>query len=202
MLGDEQFLLRDIAWPVIDEFLTKEQQAVRVQRGNSEGDDSLGSIVRFYVNLLAKSLDLFESLGKSYFRAYSESNVSEDELIDEALESGEEGIAEEAAALGGWIYAFSFPAIVKPNVPFPVKIGKTVGDVEVRVADQVKGSAAFEQPVILGKWNVMRVGPTESAIHNVLKARGKWRENAPGKEWFNVTLTEIESIIKFVTQQA
>jgi hypothetical protein len=199
-LGEEQFLLREIAWPIIDKLLTKEQQVVRVPKTNSEGDNSLGSIVRFYVNFLAKRLDLFESLGEGYFKAYSESDVSEDEMVDAALESGEEGIVEEAAALDGWIYVFSFPAIVKTDAPFPLKIGKTVGEVESRVFEQVKGSAAFEQPVILGKWRVRRVGPAESAIHNVLKARGKWREHAPGREWFDSTLLEVESIVLFVTK--
>ncbi len=33
----------------------------------------------------------------------------------------------------------------------------------------------------------------------MLKARGKWRENIPGAEWFNTTLAEVESIIAFVT---
>lgn len=61
-----------------------------------------------------------------------------------------------------------------------IKIGKTVGDVEGRVAQQCKGSASFDNPVILGRWQVNRVGPTELAAHHVLKARGKWRENAPG----------------------
>lgn len=53
--------------------------------------------------------------------------------------------------------------------------------------------------MILGRWQVKRVGPTEKAAHNVLKARGKWRENIPGIEWFNTTPGEVESIIAVVT---
>lgn len=193
-LGDEPFLLREIAWPIIDRLLTKEQQAVRVPRAQSEGDDSMSSIVRFYVNFLAKGLDLYQSQGKGYFRAYTEADISEDALVDAAIESGDE----EAGEFDGWIYAFSFPSIIKNGGPFPIKIGKTVGDVGVRVAEQVKGSASFEQPSILGRWQVKRVGPSELAIHNVLKARSKWREDAPGREWFNTTVAEVESIISFV----
>ncbi len=194
-LGEQQFLLREIAWPIIDGLLTKEQQDVRVQKAKSEGDDSMSSIVRFYVNFLAKGLDLYESLGGGYFRAHTDADISEDELVDAAIESGDE----EADEFDGWIYAFSFPSIVKSDGAFPIKIGRTVGDVETRVADQVKGSASFEQPTILGSWQVKRVVPSELAIHNVLKARSKWRENAPGREWFDTTITEIESIIKFVS---
>lgn len=196
-LADEPFLLRDIAWPIIDRLLTPEQQAVRVARAQSEGDDSMSSIVRFYVNFLAKGLNLYQSMGKGYFRAHSEADISEDTLVDEAMESGDEVAGE----FDGWIYAFSFPAITKPTGPFPIKVGKTVGKVDDRVAEQVRGSASFEQPIILGSWRVKRVGPTELAIHNVLKARSKWRETAPGREWFDSTPTEIESIIAFVKSE-
>ena len=174
-LGDEPFLLRDIAWPIIDRLVSKEQQAIRIPRAQSSGDDSMASIVRFYVNFLAK-------------------DISEDSLVDEAINSGDE----EAGEFDGWIYAFSFPSIYREKEPSPIKVGKTVGDVDARVAEQVKGSASFEQPVILGRWQAKRIGPTELAIHNVLKARGKWRENAPGREWFDTTKDEVEAIIAFV----
>lgn len=78
-LNDEPFLLREIAWPIIDRFLTKEQQAVRVPRAQSAGDDSISSIIRFYVNFLAKDNDLFQSQGKGYFRLNTEADISDDE---------------------------------------------------------------------------------------------------------------------------
>jgi hypothetical protein len=53
---------------------------------------------------------------------------------------------------------------------------------------------------MLGAWPVKRVSPTELAIHNILKARGKHREDAPGREWFNTTIAEIKEIIEFVTR--
>jgi hypothetical protein len=193
-LGEEPFLLREVAWPIVDRYLTAEQQAIQVPKAQSDGQDSIATIVRFYVNFLAKELDLFQSLGRGYFHTHTEADISEDDLVDAAAESGDEVAAE----YEGWIYAFSFPMIMKATGPFPIKIGKTVGDVEARVNDQVRGSAAFESPTLLGQWQVKRVGPTELAIHNVLKARDKWRERAPGREWFDTTLAEIESIIRFV----
>jgi hypothetical protein len=105
----------------------------------------------------------------------------------------------EAVEFDGWVYAFSFPALVREDAPFPIKIGMTTGAVEERVAFQCRGSATFDNPVILGRWQVNRVGATEKAAHNVLKARGRWRENIPGIEWFNTTVSEVESIIAFVT---
>ena len=193
-LGGEPFLLRDIAWPIIDSLVTPVQQAILVPKAQSEGEDNVSSIIRFYVNFLAKELDQYESLGKGLFRAHTAADISEAELIDATIDSGDE----EANEFGGWIYAFSFPAIVKSDGIFPIKIGKTVGDVQARVDDQVKGSASFDQPVILGKWQVKRVGPTELAIHNILKARSKWREHAPGREWFDTTIVEVKAIIDFV----
>ena len=193
-LNGDSFLLREIAWPILDKFLTPQQQALQVPKANSEGSDSMSSIVRFYVNFLARHLDLYESLGKGYFRAHTEADISEDQLVDAAIDEG----GEETDEYEGWIYAFSFPSIVKSGAVSPMKVGKTVGDVAARVAEQAKGSASFEQPVVLGSWKVKRVGPTELAIHNILKARGKWRENAPGREWFDTTVIEIKSIIDFV----
>lgn len=194
-LNGQQFLLRDIAWPVLDRLVTKEQQDIRVPRAKAEGDERMYSILRGYVTLLARKLNIFESLGNGYFRAHTEADIDEDELLDAAIESDDE----EANESDGWIYAFSFPAIVKSEGCYPIKIGKTRGDVQARVDDQARASVSFERPAILGKWKVQRIGPSELAIHNVLKARNKWREDAPGKEWFDTTPTEIESIISFIS---
>lgn len=38
----------------------------------------------------------------------------------------------------------------------------------------------------------------ETVIHQVLITRGKWLENAPGKEWFMTNPMEVESIYNFV----
>jgi hypothetical protein len=196
-MGEEPFLLRDVARPIIEKYVTKDQLAVRVPKAIAVGEDTMASIIAFYVGFLGKSLGFFVPLGKGLFRNKTEKDIPEDDLVDEAIESGDE----EASEHEGWIYAFSFPIIVKANGQFPIKVGKTVTDVDQRVATQVKGSASFEQPVILGRWKVNRVAPTELAIHNVLKARGRWRENAPGQEWFDTTLAEIEAVLAFIDVQ-
>ena len=79
-----------------------------------------------------------------------------------------------------------------------LNIGKTIKDVEDRVAYQCKGSASFDNPVILGRWQVRRVSSVETAVHATLKSKGKWRENVPGTEWFNTTINEIETIVNFI----
>lgn len=125
-----------------------------------------------------------------------EADLKSEDVLNAAIDDEEDS---ESSDFDGHVYAFSFPSIVKAGEAFPIKIGKTVGDVTARVQDQCKGSASFENPVILGSWPVQRLGPTELAIHNVLKARGKWREDVPGREWFNTTMDEVSDIIKFVT---
>jgi T5orf172 domain len=189
----DPFRLRDLAWPLIDKHLTPEQQSIRLPRARTDGEDTMGQLTRFYVPFLAKELGVFINLGNGYFRNQTEVDVSDDDLADAAIEAGDE-VAED---LKGYIYAFSFPSIIKDGV-HPIKVGKTAGDVKSRIAEQCKGPATFEQPKLLGTWPVKRVGPTELAIHNVLKARSKHREDAPGREWFNTTIAEVEAIIKFV----
>ena len=194
----EPFLLRKLAWPLIDKYVTPEQQAIRVKKARSDGEETIGQMLHFYVPFLARELGIFINLGNGEFRAHTTAEVSDkdlENLADTAIEAGDE-IDDD---FEGYIYAFSFPSIIKDDT-FPIKVGKTTGNVDARVADQCKGSASFEQPRVLGTWPVKRVGPTELAIHNTLKARGKHREDAPGREWFNTTIAEITAIIEFVTK--
>jgi hypothetical protein len=68
------------------------------------------------------------------------------------------------------------------------------------VHSQCRGSGFFEKPEILDRWQVRRVAQVEDAIHAVLKARGRWKEDAPGYEWFDTTIDEVRTILKFVCQ--
>ena len=113
----------------------------------------------------------------------------EDQIVEDEIDS----------EVNGWIYAFTFPAIKRDNGPYPIKIGlTTAANVETRVFGQCRGSAFFENPEILDRWQVRRVAQVEDAIHAVLKARGRWRETAPGTEWFDTTIEEIRTIIGFI----
>lgn len=200
--GGAEFRMVDLTQRILDNYLTLEQQQLRIKKANSDETDPLHSIVKFFASFIAKQNDLFVRVRPGIYRAHSEDEIAavEEGITDAQIEDA--AIADgdaEAVEFDGWVYAFSFPALVREDTPFPIKVGMTTGTVEERVAFQCKGSATFDNPVILGRWQVKRVGPTEKAAHNVLKARGKWRENVPGTEWFNTTVTEVESIIAFVT---
>ena len=125
---------------------------------------------------------------------------SDTELTLEAAEDEDEAIEDQAdVEFNGWIYAFTFPAIKRVQETFPIKVGlTTAADVETRVLGQCKGSGFFEKPEILGRWQVKRVAQVEDAIHAVLKARGRWKEDAPGDEWFITSIDEIQSIVSFI----
>lgn len=198
--GDEPFLLRDKVAAIIDRHLTQVQREAFVPYAKAEGGEPFDKIVRWFVYALVTELREFTNVRRGYFRNKTAQDIEVDAAATVDAATVDPSIDEDDESTGGsgWIYAFSFPAIKKQGVDFPIKIGKTVGDVAARVADQAKGSAMFEQPEIVGSWQVKRIGPTEYAIHFVLKARGKWIDSAPGKEWFKTTVEEIDSILKFI----
>lgn len=199
-ISGAQFKMIDITKRVIERHLTPEQLAIKVAAAESDRIDTIYSALKFFVALHAKRLSdsPFVWLGNGgMYRLKSDADMQQ-EMEEAELDAEDE---EEITEFDGWIYAFSFPVLLKEGAVFPIKVGKTIKDVEGRVAHQCKGSATFENPVILNRWQVKRVGAVESAIHATLKSRGKWRENVPGTEWFDTTLAEIEAIVEFITEK-
>jgi hypothetical protein len=190
--GDKPFLLRDLTKQVLTETYTHDQLEIRIKKAESDKTEKMRNIFGFYIPFLAQNLNIFERVGGGMYN-----NVSIDEEMAEAdavatdVDSDDEGI----------IYAYSFPLIRKSSGKFPIKIGLTVtGDAKERVAQQCKGSSGtccFEHPVMLKTWEVQKVAAVEDAIHSTLEARGAKRDS-PGDEWFDTTVEEIESIVKFV----
>lgn len=198
-ISGAQFKMIDLAKRVIERHLTREQLSVEIPAAEADRIDTVYSALKFFVALQAKRLSSspFVWLGNGgMYRLKSDTDIQQ-EMEEAVLDAEDE---EEVTVFDGWIYAFSFPVLVKDGMAFPIKIGRTINDVEGRIAYQCKGSATFENPVILSRWQVKRVGAVESAIHATLKSRGKWRENVPGTEWFDTTLAEVEAIINFITQ--
>lgn len=195
----EPFKLNPIINRVISRYLTEDQLALAYPARDTEGKmNPVGSAIRFFVSLRAKRgpESPFVWLGRSgTYRLKSDSEMTMDQAEDE-----DEAVEEQQdLEFDGWIYAFSFPIIKRENEAFPIKVGlTTAADVETRVFGQCRGSGFFERPVILGQWQVNRVAQMEDAVHAVLKARGRWKEDAPGDEWFITTVNEIRSIIDFV----
>lgn len=197
----EPFKLLPVATRVISRYLTDEQQAMTYPARDTDGElRQVGAALKFFISLRAKrgAESPFVWLGKSgMYRLKSDT-----EVIQEADDDTDESISfedEPTVEFNGWIYAFTFPAIKRSDAPFPIKVGlTTAADVETRVFGQCKGSGFFERPEILGRWQVKRVAQVEDAIHAVLKARGRWKEDAPGDEWFITTVGEVSEILTFI----
>jgi len=200
-LTRQPFRMNTVTRRVIERNLTPEQLAIELPAANADRIDTIYGTIRYFVQLHAKRLpnSPFIWLGDGGMYKLKEATDIEQEMEDVELEATDEDDIDDAASqFDGWIYAFSFPVLVQMNSSFPIKIGKTIRNVEERISYQCKGSASFDNPVILGQWQVSRVSSVETAIHATLKSRGKWRENVPGTEWFNTTISEIEAIVGFI----
>ena len=186
--GDVPFRLRDIWKPLLAKTYTPEQLEIRVRKAQSDATEKMSTIFGFYIPFLAENLKVFENLGEGMFRNIPlEEEVAEADAVATDVETDDAGL----------IYAYSFPSIRKEG-KYPIKIGlTTIGDAEARVAQQCRQACCFEHPVVLKVWPVRRVAAVEVAIHRTLEARGLKRQ-APGNEWFDTTLEEVESIVNFI----
>lgn len=198
-LTGEPFKLNPVINRVLNRYLTDEQMGMLYPARDTEGKmHQVGTALRFFTSLRAKRgpESPFVWLGKSgMYRLKSDSEITLEAVEDEDDEVEEQPDIE----FDGWIYAFTFPTIKKIDSAFPIKIGlTTASDVETRVFGQCKGAGFFEMPEILARWQVKRVSQVEDAVHAVLKARGRWKEDAPGHEWFITTPEEISSIMTFI----
>jgi hypothetical protein len=194
----EPFRLVEQVKQIADKYLLPDQQSAIFHRAETGEPQTVIRAIKWYVPFIAKNTKQLVPLGDGMYRLPEATDIEPSDLEDSALEDGDAEVAD----FDGYIYAFTFPALMRPDAVFPIKVGMTANDVQQRVMSQCKGAAAFENPKILGSWKVARVGHVESAVHKVLAARGKWRESVPGTEWFNTTLAEIQSIIEFTTGKA
>lgn len=199
-VSGEPFRLVSVASRVISRYLTDQQLAMTYISRDAGKPREVGAALKFFAALRAKRgpESPFVWLGQTgMYRLKSDIEITE-EVVEDEDQIVEDSVDSE---VNGWIYAFTFPAIKRDNEPYPIKIGLTTAtDVESRVFSQCRGSGFFEKPEILDRWQVRRVAQVEDAIHAVLKARGRWKEDAPGYEWFDTTLDEIRLIIGFISQ--
>lgn len=191
--GDEPFLLREISKRLLAETYTPDQLEIKVKKAKSDATEKMSNIFGFYIPFLAENLKVFENLGGGMFKNISlEEEMAEADAVATDVESNDAGI----------IYAYTFPTLRKAEGKFPIKIGlTTTGDADARVIQQCKQTCCFEYPKVLMTWEVQRVAAVEDAIHSTLEARGSKRQ-APGTEWFDTTVEEVESIVKFVQPMA
>ncbi len=109
-----EFRMVDLVQQVLDDYLTPEQQQVRIKKATSERTEPIHSIVKFFASFIAKETDLFLRLRPGIYRARSvdeiaaeEEQISDAQIEDAAIADGDVAAVE----YEGWIYAFSFPRL-------------------------------------------------------------------------------------------
>lgn len=194
----QPFHLLPMIRAITDEYLTQEeQQAIYVRKnGKPEG---VFDAIRWYVPYLGRETASIERVEPGWYRMPTGESPA-DTIGDEIEEEIAEDVGEAGAPTDGWIYAFTFPELIK-NEPFPIKVGMTIRDVDERIGDQCKGSAIFSPPTVLKSWPVLKVSLTERTLQNLLKLSGQWKSEAPGKEWFVTTLEEVERLLIIVQKE-
>ena len=188
----QEFELTQLTRREMARHLSAEEQDAQYERAVSRKLQSVGFAVKWYVRHLMNKTGLIRSVSTGVYQAASE---------DELQASEEDDIAEEEGEGAGYAYAFTFPLLMRQNERYPIKIGMTTGDVEARVQAQCKGSAIFQPPQTLWRVQCANAVAMERAIHAVLKVRGRHMDSAPGTEWFNTTVAEIEEIVAFLGQR-
>lgn len=194
----EDFRLKDMTELVLARHFSAEQLALRIKKKTTDRTEPVHSIIKFFVAYQADRSDDLVALGGGIYRAKTEPEITDDAVEQAALNSEEQASGIDVPDFDGWLYAFTFPTLEQESIDFPIKVGMTTVDVDARVTTQCRTAIAFEQPKILGRWQVKRVMFVEAAVHGILRARGKWREDAPGVEWFDTTPDEIASCVGFV----
>jgi len=191
----QPFHLLPMIRAITSEYLTQEEQLATYERPNGHLESVFKSI-RWYVPYVGRNSEIIERVKPGWYRM-----PTGEQVADNATDGIDEEIAEESGpTTEGWIYAFTFPELIKDE-PFPIKVGMTIRDVDERVTDQCKGSAIFSRPKLLKSWQVQKVSLTERTVQNLLKLSGQGKSDSPGTEWFITTLTEIERVIGIVMKE-
>ncbi|MCH3923261.1 GIY-YIG nuclease family protein [Limosilactobacillus sp.] len=79
------------------------------------------------------------------------------------------------------------------------KIGRTETDPISRVLGQA-GTCYPELPHIALILNCDNSSLMEKALHSILKVKGRWLSDSPGKEWFITSPEEVENLYLFMRQ--
>jgi hypothetical protein len=187
--GAEPFSLRDEIYAILADEVKKgtitQADLETISRVDSKGVKStLMSQTRYFVLRILKDAGaVMSSDTRGMFILTDAVNLEEEEDEDEV----------DGTVTAGSIYAYTFPSLNGSMI----KIGKASGNVEDRVNQQL-GTANPEAPTILKIWPSTDADAFETAIHSVLKARGKWVVAPRAKEWFRTTVQEVDTIIQFI----
>ena len=104
------------------------------------------------------------------------------------------------------VYLYYYPqyresAESKGEKVWECKIGRTIhGEADGRIRGQATGLP--ESPKIGLHIKTDKEVKIEQIIHDILKLRGKHIEDAPGREWFQTSPSEVEEIYNFIGESS
>ena len=118
----EIFRMRDISPVVIMKHLTPEQLDIEVKAAKSERVYTIEHLLKYFISVLAKKApeSSFICFGKGMYQLKSDADIQQE--MEETEDEAEDEDDDETIELKGWIYAFSFPVLVKPGIAFPIKV--------------------------------------------------------------------------------
>ena len=124
-----------------------------------------------------------------------------DESVDDENVNSEETNLNSERVIGsgeGSVYLYYYPAYKRlaeldGEQVWACKIGKARNDPLIRIGSQTR-TALPEYPKVglIIKTDELRL--METTIQNILKIQGKQKQDAPGKEWFVTSPSEVEQV--------
>ncbi len=131
------------------------------------------------------------------FVSYRDAIAMKSNSLTEVIDTQEEiGNGDEA------VYVYYYPvykkyALMHRQKCWYCKVGMTTKTVWDRIYPQ--SSTGFpEEPVVALIIRCFDAHKWEQTIHNILKMKNKWIKNAPGKEWFITSPSEVKSIYESI----
>ena len=159
-----------------------------------------------YVSVFKKACQNLSSSGLSnigYGTWRLNYEIPEVEVIEEKIRDTVEYAADKTIGAGyNAVYVYYYDTYKKyaeacGHSIWVCKIGRTDKDPLQRIFGQA-GTCYPELPHIALIIKCSNSLQLEAALHNILKLRNRWIENAPGTEWFLTSPAEIESVYHII----
>lgn len=120
--------------------------------------------------------------------------VTDSSEVEDVMYSVDEILGTGPNAVYVYYYdAYCELARINGETLWPCKIGRTDCDPIQRIIGQA-GTCYPELPHVALIIYCDDSNALETVFHNIMKVKGRWMENAPGKEWFITSPDEIKAI--------
>ena len=125
------------------------------------------------------------------------------------LDTQQPPLSEDTPMVGqgdGFVYVYYLPAYAamaasEGKKTWPCKVGRSSRDPVLRIMSQAR-TALPERPEIALVMRTNDSSALESALHSILRLRGRWRFDSPCSEWFDTSPAEVLSIYRLIEAAA